>query len=166
MSKDMKTNFELKIDQNKLVVELKGEINAQTDFPQLTKGGAKELVIDLAGIGYMNSGGVKNWMSWIAAVNNAFRGTAITFVNLPSVSARQAAQIKDFLPNGANIQSFIVPYYCNSCMINAKVLYKKGVNWDSSWEPEEKIRKITYTKCPTCGTMIEIDAVPEHYKNY
>jgi anti-anti-sigma regulatory factor len=162
----MGTKIDLKYEKDKMIVEFVGDIDAKTEFPNLARDAVRELVIDLSALGFINSGGVRSWISWIAAVNNALRGVAITFVNIPSISVRQAAQIKDFLPNGANIQSFVVPYYCDGCQTNTKVIYKNGVNWSSSWNQDEKLRKITYTKCPQCGAMIEIDAVPEHYQNF
>jgi hypothetical protein len=162
----MKTKIDVKFEKDKLIVEIIGEVNAQTEFPKLSRGEIKSLVIDLNGLGYMNSGGIKSWVSWITGVNAAFRGALISFLNLPPVSVRQAAQIREFLPNGANIYSFIAPYYCDNCQTSTHITYKKGTNWSSTWEPDEKVRKISYTKCSNCGATIEIDAVPEHYKNF
>jgi hypothetical protein len=160
------SKIDLKYEPDRLIVEIIGDITAQTNFPQLPRSDIKELVIDLGQIGYVNSGGILTWKSWINAVNLAFRGVGITFKNLSSISARQASQVKDYLPNGANIYSFIVPYFCASCNLTTNILYQRGVNWNSSLDTDEKIRKLTYAKCSSCKAMVEIDAIPEHYAGF
>jgi hypothetical protein len=158
--------IDVKLKQKKIVVTLKGALNANTEFPKLTKDNANEILIDMDGVSYINSGGIKSWFVWFQDINQSLTGYPITFVKMPALSVRQAASIRGFIPQGSKVNSFYVPYFCESCNNNSSVLYKNGENWDSNWSREDKIKKISESRCPKCNSVVEIDAIPEHYTDF
>ena len=158
----MKTKFECRKDDSKLTLLVTGEITGETDFPSLHPDPERTLSIHFNDVRYINSGGVRNWISWIRKTNKAF-GTQIAFENLPPIFVRQAAQIKDFLPSNRVIESFVVPYYCSYCKTNTEILFEKDKNWNLAWDRAKLIQKLSHTICPSCSSIAEIDASPESY---
>lgn len=143
---------------------MSGEITSESPFPKIFRENDQQNIeIQFKGIDYINSGGVRAWISWTKAMRQAFLGSEMSFELLPAIMVKQAALIRGFLPTGSKVNSFIVTYYCETCQSNTEVVYEKGVSLDMSLKQNEIIAKLSNAACSSCGARAEIDAVPEDY---
>ncbi len=160
----MKTKINITSDEKKMTIEMSGEITSESPFPKVMREhDEQKLEIQFKGIDYINSGGVRAWISWTKAMRQAFNGSEMSFDLIPAIMVKQAAQIRGFLPLDSKIKSFIVSYYCDHCHANLDLVFEKGINLDMSLSQSELIKTISMAKCDKCGSPAEIDAVPQDY---
>lgn len=160
----MKTRINVGGDKRQLVIEMAGEITADTAFPKFFReNDNQKLAIQIKGIEYINSGGVRAWISWTTAMRQAFSGSEMSFELMPAIMVKQAAQIRGFLPADSKVKSFVVTYYCETCNATTDVIFEKGVSLDVSQSQDVLIKKISSTTCGACGAIAEIDAIPQDY---
>ncbi len=150
----MDSKFEAKVTDETLMIMMSGEVTGQSQLPNTKNLKARKLIIDLAGLKYINSGGVRNWILWMAQAKENHPDVPFQFENFPTTFVRQVASIQGFLPPGSDVNTFFVPYYCPHCDHSAEQLYTKQ---------KDLLKKIMSIPCAQCGKEMDIDAVPEHY---
>ncbi|MEZ0390904.1 MAG: hypothetical protein ACAH59_01720 [Pseudobdellovibrionaceae bacterium] len=146
-----------------LNVSIKGQITAESDLPTLQQMPIEKLVFNVEGIEYINSGGVRKWILWMEQAKSLFPQATFRFEGVPSVLIKQAATIQNFLPPGSSIDSFTVPYFCESCSTSCEKTFRKGQDFKLPVDRQAFIKILTSATCPTCKGPLEIDAIPEHY---
>ena len=150
----MVSKFEAKLNGDTLVISMTGEITGQSHLPDIKSVNARKVLIDLAGLKYINSGGVRNWIVFMSQAKETLPAANFQFENFPSTFVRQVASIQGFLPPGSSVNSFFVPFYCSDCDHSTEQVFPKQ---------KDLLKKIMTIPCPKCGGKMEIDAVPEHY---
>ncbi len=150
----MISNFEANLSGETLIILMSGEITEVSRLPEIKNNKVRKMTIDLMGLKYINSGGVRNWLLWMAQAKEILPNVNFEFENFPASFVRQVASIQGFLPPGSSVNSFFVPYYCPNCDHSLEKLVLKQ---------KDLLKNIITTKCSKCGEQMEIDAVPEHY---
>ena len=150
----MVSKFEAKLDGETLLITMNGEVTGQSQLPNIKTMHARKMLIDLAGLKYINSGGVRNWILWMARAKEILPDATFKFENFPAAFVRQVASIQGFLPPGSSVNSFYVPFFCPTCDHSCEHLFTKQ---------KEIMTKIMTLPCAKCSGTMEIDAVPEHY---
>lgn len=146
-----------------LSLSINGGITAETNLPRLLEQNYSQVIFDLMGVSYINSGGIRNWILWQTSARATYPTAQFTYKNLPYILVRQAFSIKELLPKGSHIESFSVPYYCIKCNQAFDLSLSKDKDLNPSLSKAERVALISERPCPKCGTVAEIDAVPEHY---
>jgi hypothetical protein len=139
---------------------LSGAITDEAEFPTVSLGDGKNLVVQMQNVNYINSSGIKMWILWVGSLVKQFGAAALSFDRLPDLFIRQALMIRAMLPDGVNINSFSIPYLCDNCDAESNVWFIKGQNWDTTLEADQILEKIDVTKCPSCGGQAQINAIP------
>ena len=92
-------------------LKLTGIVDEQSNFPDM--GEIKGAVsIDLGQVSSINSVGIRNWLVWFSTFDAS---ASFVFQNCPVPVVMQMNMVEGFLPAGAVVESFFVPYYCESC---------------------------------------------------
>jgi Zn finger protein HypA/HybF involved in hydrogenase expression len=159
----MDAKVKIEQENDTLTVSVVGEINGECNLPDFKILQIRKIVLELTGINYINSGGVRRWILWMAQAKATYPNATFNFENFPSLFVKQVANVQGFLPPGSSVTSFMVPFYCEKCGTNTERAFKRGVDFKPSASRQEMLAKITTLKCPKCGSEMEIDAVPEYY---
>ncbi len=150
----MESKFAASLNGENLVITMTGEVTGQSQLPIIKGMKARKLLIDLAGLKYINSGGVRNWILWMAQAKEILPEATFQFENFPAAFVKQVASIQGFLPPGSTVNSFFVPFFCPTCDHSCEKLFLKQ---------KDLMRQIVSIPCTVCSGKMEIDAVPEHY---
>lgn len=86
---------------------LEGPISEKTEIFSHDVRKAKSLKLDLQRVTFINSIGVKNWISWMMSVPN---NCPVQLRHCPFVIISQINMVQGFLPPHARIESFYAPY--------------------------------------------------------
>ncbi|KYG64765.1 hypothetical protein AZI86_11200 [Bdellovibrio bacteriovorus] len=86
---------------------LEGPISEKTEIFSQDVRKATSLTLDLHRVTFINSIGVKNWITWMMSVPTNCK---IELRNCPFVIISQINMVQGFLPKTARVQSFFAPY--------------------------------------------------------
>jgi len=143
------------------IAELAGNIGESSDLFKFNPVGKTELVIDFQNMGYINSVGVKNWIFWMGRMP---KGLKIIYRNCNSAVITQINTVKGFLLEGSVVESFYVPYHCDACNFEEKILAKAGQDFVVKTATTPGQVNIPETRpCPKCKAEMEIDTIPAQY---
>ncbi len=112
--------------KDSLKLEMSGYIDENTTFPDINSSSKETIEIDLAGIKYMNSLGVRGWIKWI----NGNQKANFVFENCTTVVIANCNMLSVFFPKKSKVKSFFVPYYCESSGEEKNILLRYGVDYD------------------------------------
>ncbi len=142
-------------------VHIEGPINENTIFSQIDLQGAKILILDLEHVRSLNSMGLRNWMLWIRSLKSR---SQTFFRNCPRVVVDQMNILQGFLPMGAVVESFFVPYWCSSCEHEENHLATRGRDFMEGTVDTPEGLTLTETRpCPVCSGQMEWDIIPLKY---
>lgn len=139
---------------------LAGEIDEEAEFIALEKS-PKVLVLDLGEIRLINSCGLRNWIIWIEKIDPK---TQIVLKRCPQIIVDQINILEGFIPRGAVIESFFVPYYCDECGHEDNILVTRGKDFHEAMEKNAEMNNIPDERqCPQCDSVMELGILPEKY---
>ena len=116
---------------------------------------AGEVVLDTAGVTFVNSVGVREWIRFVRALHT--RGTAIALERVADVLMTQINMIPE-LARHAVVRSFHAQYVCPACGAEAAPLV------DAVAHAEElRALRAPPLPCPECGAAMELGDFPERY---
>jgi Zn finger protein HypA/HybF involved in hydrogenase expression len=149
----------LKIDKELLdgvlTAQLAGTIDEDADFTPLQGLSQPSVIFDFHGVTMLNSCGIREWVSFIAKLPPT---TRVTYRRCPQIIIEQINMVHGFFREGALIESFAAPYYCEHCDKESKVLLKTS---------QVQNRKAPTQTCPHCGEAnMEFDALEEQYFHF
>jgi hypothetical protein len=149
----------LKIDKElidgTLNVMLIGAIDEDADFEPLQGLTQPKIVFDFHGISMLNSCGIREWVSFIGKLPPA---TRFTYRRCPQIIIEQINMVHGFFREGAVIESFFAPYFCESCNKETKIELKAT---------QVHARRAPKLSCPQCGAQgMEFDALEEQYFHF
>jgi predicted RNA-binding Zn-ribbon protein involved in translation (DUF1610 family) len=114
---------------------------------------AGDVVIDTAGVTFVNSVGMREWMR----VTRAFRERGkVTFEGVADVLMTQMNLIPEF--KGVEVASFHAQYVCPSCGNEGTPLIDVSVHG-----PELRAMRAPKLPCPECGSGMDLGDFPERY---
>lgn len=156
-------DLDIKVDEEEDVVCLKlsGSINENANFDSLDLSPGKKLIIDIENVRLINSTGLRNWVIWVKSLDP---NTQILLRHCPHVVVEQMNILKSFLPSGAIVESFEVPYHCESCGYEEMVMAERGVDYmEGTADQKEGILLPEQRPCPECEEKMGLDVLPAKY---
>lgn len=148
-------NVDKKSDGGAAVLSFKGHIDEDASFAGLEFGPENQIIFDLQEVSAINSCGIREWINWI---RTAPSGSQIIYKNCPKVIVDQINMVAGFLPDNAKVESFYVPYYCESSGNEKMVLFTEGKEFkDGEVFPPEDI------KDDETGEFMEMDVIEAKY---
>lgn len=136
-----------------LKVHMVGTIDEDVDFSQFNIAGNPAIEVELSGLKSINSCGIREWIKWIGSAADA----KISFSNCPKVIIDQINMVEGFLPAGAKVESFYVPYYNDDSGSEKNVLFRYGTEFtDSTVTPPSSVKDDE-------GNEMEMDVIESKY---
>jgi anti-anti-sigma regulatory factor len=136
-------------------VALKGDITERADFSRLLPELSEDLILDLADVQRINSCGLREWLSFVRALEGSGKRFALERCSVPVVA--QLNMISAF-PGGGSVRSVYAPYFCPQC--NEE--HQRLITADDS-APAQLSSDFP---CPTCGSQLEFDDLPDHFLSF
>lgn len=149
-------------DDGVLRISLIGPLNGTSRLPRAKRDGAVAISIDLSQVEYVSSEGVRAWFNWVKEIEREFAGTPIAFEKCSTSIMGQSMSVYGFIPAGAEVRSYFVPFFCNECEASSSHLFPTDGRPRSFEEAVPEIAKLT-PLCPFCSSPTELDALPERY---
>ena len=141
------------------VLVLAGAIDETADLMGLLgKAQSGRLVLDLAGVTFINSLGVRDWIRMQAQATQS--GLAIELRRVAEVLIHQLNMI--IATRGtARVTSFFAPYACDSCGREDSLLVDAVANAEGLARLEPPAMT-----CPECGGQMAFNDFPERYFSF
>lgn len=131
-------------------VALSGQLNEAADLKPLSQLPGP-LVIDLSGLDRINSVGVRDWMDFVRAREQA--GIELTFERCSPSMVSQMSMITHFMGTRSRVKSIQIPYLCTAC--KTEHLHVLEVTRGVQIQPQ--------IPCPNCRAAMEVDDLLETY---
>jgi anti-anti-sigma regulatory factor len=137
------------------VLLIEGEIDDTTDLASHAAKVTQNAIIDLGGVTFINSVGVREWVTLLDQL--ASRGFKITLRNVSEPMVRQMTMVME-AKGDAGVESFYAPYMCPKCGDERALLI--GVAKHQATLAAGTPPKLP---CPSCGATAEFDEFPARY---
>ncbi|MGZ3687157.1 MAG: hypothetical protein ACXWPM_06590 [Bdellovibrionota bacterium] len=150
--------FTVKIETTEgstVLLRFEGKIDEESSFDRIQVPATSKIVFDLKAIEAINSCGIREWIKWIKAISP---GKRLVYRHCPRVIVDQINMVDGFLPEGASVESFELPYFCENCSLitSIQILMERDC---ASGTP-----KLADTvPCSKCGKEAEMDVVEGKY---
>lgn len=136
-----------------LNLTMSGTIDEDADFNLFPIAGSKQIDFHLQGVKSINSCGIREWIKWIGTA----AGAKLVWHECPKVIVDQINMVDGFLPAGAKVQSFFVPYYNDDAGSEKNVLFRFGTEYtDSAVNPPGSVKDDD-------GNDMEMDVIEAKY---
>lgn len=150
-----KLQIDKQLLDNSLVVMLSGTIDEDADFKILDGLSQPSVIFDFDKVTMLNSCGIREWINFLTKLPPS---TQVVYRHCPQIIIEQINMVHGFFREGAIIDSFYAPYYCESCDKEPKILLKTS---------QVKNKKAPAATCPFCSAEgIEFDALEEQYFHF
>lgn len=160
----MESQFKISTDDDIVIIRIFGDINENTKFVELVLPPLKKIVLDLTEVKTLNSMGLKNWLQWVKKFKIY---TQFVFKGCPRPVVDQMNILQGFLPMGALVESFFVPYYCSHCGHEEEFFAVRGRDFmEATVDTKEGILLTQKRQCMMCGKESELDVVPAKYFSF
>ncbi len=143
-----------KKDKN-LTLELSGTVDELAAFSSVSLDNINHLTINAKRIETINSWGVREWIKWVRTYPADLK---VTIVGTPQVIVDQINLVAGFLPPGAVVETFYVPYYCNNCGNASNILFNSERDIVNGKMAESKS-----AICESCSSPAEWDVIVNSY---
>ncbi len=140
-----------------VTIAFEGILDETSRLPELSEPVKGELRLDLEKLTLINSMGIHKWITWMRHRTN-MQGSMV-LVNCRPVVINQINILRGFLPDYARVDSFFVPYSCENCGFDEKLLLKRGVEYDD----QRQVQFATEKACPSCGGVLGLDIMHDRY---
>ena len=160
-------SFEYKVsenDQDGALVQFFGEVDEHADFSGIQLPASQgRITIDLKGLNLLNSVGLRSWVLWIKSIEQDI----IVLKNCPSVAVHQMNILEGFMPLKTVVESFEVPYHCESCGQDTMTWAKRGEHYfERTADKAQWIKLPDTVKCENCGEASGLDVISAKYFHF
>lgn len=135
------------------IVRLDGQLLGDTQLPIPLPAELRSVTLDLAGLRRINSMGVRQWDRWMVSIRSANSRALIRLVHVPSFFTDLFNVIHEFVPRPYTVESFFVPYYCETCDKSLEFLIEK----DEEGKFPQDLHELPDINCEKCGIPMQID---------
>jgi anti-anti-sigma regulatory factor len=150
-----RSHLSWQIDTGDARVRLSGEITEESDFTPLLERLPSEATLELSGVSRINSCGVREWITFLKALQHAGKKVVLDRCSVAMVS--QLNMVSNF-GGGSQITSVFGPYRCNHCDSEHQELIQL-----TDRPPRPPAAELP---CPKCGKEMEFDDFPETYLSF
>lgn len=146
------------------ILFLSGPINENSDLSKITFEESKVVYLDLSQVKHINSMGLRQWVVWVKGFKDRHH---LVFRFCPRPVVDQINILQGFLPSGAVVESFFVPFSCPSCGHEEDVLLHRGRDYmEGSVDLKEGLTLDQNRPCGKCQKPMELDVVYPKYFNF
>lgn len=140
------------------VLTLGGDIDDDVQLVPLAAKLGRRVIIDLDGVTFINSVGVREWITLLDAL--ATRNTDVTLRKVSEPMVRQMAMVTE-ASGATTIESFHAPYVCTACSEETSLVLPVAPHRAAlvAHQPPRQ-------PCPRCGGEMEFDEFPNRYLSF
>lgn len=142
-------------------IRFEGSMDEHSDYTKIQHKQADTFAIDMGGVTHINSTGIKHWVTWHTAVQFESPNANFIFMNCPKCIIDQINMVQGFLPQRSIIESFRVPYYCETCQKDLSISLIRGKNFKEA--SGGKILDVPKQNCSREDCAMEPDVVEKKY---
>ena len=115
----------MKILKNGTVYEfiIEGSLSEGSPLFEQRNTDATQIILDMEKLSYINSIGVKTWISWVGHLPLT---APLILKKAPLLIVNQASMVLGFLPPQGQIESFFAPFICPKCDTDTTHLLTQG----------------------------------------
>lgn len=135
------------------LVRLDGQLLGDTQLPIPLPADLISVTLDLAGLGKINSMGVRQWDRWMFSIRKANTRALIRLVHVPSFFIDLFNVIHEFVPRPYAVESFCVPYYCEQCDHSLDFLIER----DRAGKLPKNLGGLPEVHCDRCNIPMQVD---------
>jgi predicted RNA-binding Zn-ribbon protein involved in translation (DUF1610 family) len=143
-----------------VTIAFEGVLDESSQLPELSEPVKGVLRLDLEKLTLINSMGIHKWITWMRHRTN-MQASMVLF-NCRPVVINQINILRGFLPEFARVDSFFVPYSCENCGFDEKLLMTRDVDFDDQRHVKYAMEKT----CPSCGGVLALDIMHQRYFNF
>lgn len=133
-------------------IEFIGPIDEDSSFDEISNLGSNNIIFDFEKVTLINSCGIREWVKFIEGLDSEI---SFSYRNCRQIIIEQINMVKGFIRDGAKVDSFYAPYYCESCDKEFKIPLKYS---------QISERKAPVVNCPECEkNELEFDAIEAQY---
>lgn len=142
-----------------MTVRFKGFLDEAYEFPDISQPIKGRLDIDLLDLDLMNSTGSRNWVMWIKSIRAS---EGIFLHNCPPQFISHASILVGLIPAWVTVQSFFVPYFCESCGASERTRHELGKDFMdfASLKVRDQI------VCPVCSASMRLDVMKDSFLRF
>jgi anti-anti-sigma regulatory factor len=149
----IKSHFSIQQHSQIATIHLIGVLDEEMNLEKIHLEKVKELILDFGKVTSLRSTGVRELMQMLEHQPVP----KITFVRCPKVVVDQINMVQGFLPDNASVASFFVPYYSEETDEEARVLFRRGFEFDGDTiNPPQTI-------VDSKGNKMEMDVFTQDY---
>jgi anti-anti-sigma regulatory factor len=137
------------------LVTLAGELDDQATLSDLVDELGATVIVDLGGVRFINSVGVREWIIFLHAL--ADRGAAVTLRACSQPMVHQMNMVVE-ARGAAEVESFQAPYLCESCAAEASITLDVADN-----KAAFHAFKMPTQTCADCGGTMQFDDFASRY---
>jgi len=143
-----------------VTITLDGILDENCQLPEFSEVIQGKMTIHLGRLNMINSLGCRKWAIWLRDKVKAKGG--ITLSECSPAIVNQLSILEGFVPKSAKVASFFVPYFCEKCSHEERVLFRFGVDYSTHQPPNPS----DHLECPKCHAQMELEVVQEKYLRY
>ena len=140
------------------ILTLAGDIDDTAALGQYVPNLRNHVTIDLGGVTFINSVGVREWITLLDML--AQRGTRVMLRNVSEPMVRQLTMVME-ARGDAGIESFFAPYTCPKCGDERALLIDVAQH-----QATLIAQRPPALPCAVCGTPSELDEFPKRYFSF
>ena len=139
---------------NETILKFSGDIDVDVALPDMDLAKIKKLVFDFEGLQGINSCGIREWVVWLRTIPETVH---TVYRNCPRVLVDQFNMIRGVVREvNSEIESFYIPYYCDDCDEERKILQVGMKN----------VNPAKVMECPECKAEAELDILQAKYLKF
>jgi len=143
-----------RILDNKCIVDLEGHIDEDSDFGEILELDMECYHFNFEKVEMINSCGIREWITFLGKLKPSCK---VSYLRCPQVIIEQMNMVNGFVKDGAQIESFYAPYYCENCDSEKAILVKTK---------DVSSKKAPKVKCEECENEMEFDGLEDQYFNF
>lgn len=147
---DATPKVEVNEDEQTITLKVEGVINAAFSWPDIKNEKNKVIRIDLSGVDFINSVGVRNWIQ-----TYPFKSKKVELVDV-SVHVMDSFNMTPGMQLGGKVLSFFLPVYCENCEETFELINVSDIKFDA---PQVQI----VLKPCVCGCQPQHDTDVDSY---
>lgn len=137
-----------------LIIELSGDLDETVKFPQMKVRLSSRIIFNCRELGHMNSMGAQIWSKWMGGFDQRQQ---FVFREVPPRVIDMFNLVKGILPKESTIESFYVPYECNSCGNEENLLVIRGKDYVESMNGQKaNLLFPTEINCSKCKNSMRL----------
>ena len=152
----------VEIKENSVKIVFDKEISEKLNVPDIDFSTCDLVQLDMREFSFINSLGIQKWVQWSNPIKENIRvemtGVHYSFLQFESL-------MMGFLPEGLEIHSIVLPYFCDSCENESDHSYDIYLLDKSNKNEKDLMAKLSEAPCSHCAEVAELDTRPKDVAN-